>query len=434
MNASPGRIYTMPRVMLDISRLLSRAAEAVPTGIDRVELAYAEYLIGQVPDATEFVALHPLGRFGTLPFEAAARFIGLLSTRWAGAGGDGGYATRAGRWLLHGMMLPGAERRYEAKSVPERNAAYLLLSHHHLTRPAIISETLVRRRVGAFVPMVHDLIPSDYPEYARPREPAKHLLRIETVARYADGVLVPTETVRQSLIPHFEIAGRPYVPIRVVSHGVHLRPPLLGPHAPAHPYFVCLGTIEPRKNHLLLLNLWRRLVEKHGTRAPKLILIGKRGWENENVIDMIERCPALQGVVEEHNQLPDDEVTRLLTGARALLFPSFAEGYGLPLAEALALGAPVICSDIAVFREVGGDVPVYLDPLDGLGWLHMVEAFAGPGAAARESQRARLASRPEPSWRDSVREGLAFIAELAQGAEPMASPDRTMRSSTVRPG
>ena len=56
-------------------------------------------------------------------------------------------------------------------------------------------------------------------------------------------------------------------------------------------------------------------------------------------------------------------------GARAVLLPSFAEGFGMPVAEALAAGVPVIASDIAALREVGGDVPEYLDPIDGLGWL-----------------------------------------------------------------
>jgi glycosyltransferase involved in cell wall biosynthesis len=368
---------------LDISRLLSRAGHAVPSGIDRVELAYAEHMLAHAPERTEFAALHPLGVFGTVNFDGAARFIRTVSSLWTFARAEEARALLAGRRALHRQILLRPAPRVRANG---RNA-YMLLSHHHLTRPNVISRTLARDD-AAFVPMVHDLIPSEYPEYARPREADRHRLRIETVARFAHGVIVPSTAVRQSILPYFARAGRSHVPVLVISHGANFVPSTMhmadeeavgsaGPDTSCRPYFVCLGTIEPRKNHLLLLNIWRRLVERHGAAAPGLILIGRRGWENENVVDMIERCPALQGVVEEHNQLPDRTVRRLLLGAKALLFPSFAEGYGLPLTEALALGVPAICSNIPVFREIGGNAPEFIDPLDGLGWLESIERRSG---------------------------------------------------------
>src|SRR5580698_988440 len=98
----------------------------------------------------------------------------------------------------------------------------------------------------------------------------------------------------------------------------------------SEPYFVILGTIEPRKNHWLLLQVWRRLVERLGDRTPRLVVIGQRGWECENAVDMLERCEELRGVVTELPACPDVELTSYLRHARALLFPSFAEGYGMP--------------------------------------------------------------------------------------------------------
>ncbi len=413
MNALADRNGLPPFLTLDLSRLLSRAGAAVPTGIDRVELAYAEYLLAHAPERTEFVALHPLGRFGTLPYAATARFVEALAARWDAGAADDGTASRLGRRLLHGLMLPRPDRG----TVPpaSRDTIYLLLSHHHLTRPAVVADTIARRR-AAFVPMVHDLIPLQFPEYCREQEAAKHAQRIDTVCRLADAVLVPSEAVRQSLLPHLARAGRADVPVWPVPHGVHLRA-LPQPDSgaagaaglPRHPYFVCLGTIEGRKNHLLLLTVWRRLVEQQGSQAPHLVLIGKRGWKNEQVLDFLGRCPSLQGVVTEHNALPDQEVVLLLKGARALLLPSFGEGYGLPLSEALSLGVPAICSDIPVFREVGGDLPLYLDPLDGLGWMRAIAGFT-TGPARRQEQPAHTASPAYPSWTDSVRDALARVA------------------------
>lgn len=172
---------------------------------------------------------------------------------------------------------------------------------------------------------------------------------------------------------------------------------------------MCLGTIEPRKNHLLLLHLWRHLAEILPASVPRLVVIGRRGGENEQVVDMLERCPALTDHVEELGGCPDARLSALLRGARALLMPSFAEGYGMPVAEALAVGTPVIASDLAALREVGGDVPDYLDPLDGPGWKAAILDHAARGAAY-QAQMARLAGWHKPTWA----EHMAIVAEAIE--------------------
>ena len=164
-------------------------------------------------------------------------------------------------------------------------------------------------------------------------------------------------------------------------------------------YFIVLGTIEPRKNHLLLLNLWTRLATTMAT-PPRLLVIGARGWENEQAVDMLERSRRLRGLVEEHNRLSDTAIGSLLSQARALLLPSFAEGFGLPLAEAFASGVPVICSDIPVFREVGGEVPDYLDPLDLFAWRDAIVDYSEPDSARRAAQMQRLTHWQPPRWRE----------------------------------
>jgi len=177
------------------------------------------------------------------------------------------------------------------------------------------------------------------------------------------------------------------------------------------PYFVVLGTIEPRKNHLLLLNLWTRLASMMPA-PPRLLVIGHRGWENEQVIDMLERSRRLRGLVEEHSGLSDAQVGALLCGARALLLPSFAEGFGLPLAEALASGIPAICSDIPVFRELGRDAPEYLDPLDLQNWSKAVVDYSHPDSPRRAAQMERLTCWQAPSWSDHFSTVEQLLIEL----------------------
>jgi glycosyltransferase involved in cell wall biosynthesis len=146
------------------------------------------------------------------------------------------------------------------------------------------------------------------------------------------------------------------------------------------------------------LHIWRDVVTKLGRSAPKLVVIGERGWENEHVIDLLERCPGLQGYVIEASGLPTPSVKRLLLGARALLMPSFAEGYGLPVVEALATGVPVIASDIPVFHEIGGGRLLTIDPTDGPKWRDAICAFAADDCPARRELLARKANHAPPAW------------------------------------
>jgi len=398
-------------IVLDLSRLLSRAGREAATGIDRVELAYAEHLIATYPitgrSRAGFAAAASLpgmaGRIGSLPRSAAEAYVRALAASWRE-----GQATRAEyrRIRSMGLRLRLAPFFARPNALPSRlrTAAatpfYFLVSHHHLEDRRAI-ERLKQRGGARFICLIHDLIPTQFPEYAKPGQGQRHRERIEGAAALADGVIVAAEATGDAFLPFLDRAGRRSVPVLVAPFGLDL-PSLPPDSAPplAPPYFVYVGTIEARKNHLLLLNLWRALAQEIGAAAPRLVLIGQRGWETENVIDMLERCPGLRGLVIEHNRLPDAEMARLLKGARALLLPSFAEGFGFPVIEALALGVPALCSDVPGLRETGGGVPELIDPLDGCGWRTAILDYATDPSPRREAQLQRLSEWRPTSWAD----------------------------------
>ena len=404
-------------IILDLSRLLSRAARRVPTGIDRVEHAYAETLQTAARTRLRYAALHPLGRFAHLPTARARHFIERTGQLWQHAmprpGADPGSPAEGvqglARRLYAGMMLPHASPRF-LRDTGGGRPTYLLVSHHHLHQPEAI-QTAKRRLDAAFVCFIHDLIPIELPEYGRPLEAAKHWCRIETATRLADALVVNSAATRDVLLPFMHRAGR-HIPLLVAPLGVHTRDAAPLSQAAEEAYFIYIGTIEPRKNHLLLFNIWRRLAETLGPRTPKLLLVGQRGWENEMVLDVLERSDALRPHIREFNALPDAEVAALVGGARALLLPSFAEGYGLPVAEALAAGTPVLCSDLPALHEVGGAAPEYLDPLDGLGWLAAIHDYTDPRSSRRLQQIDRIAAWSPPAWQTHIDAVLTLIETL----------------------
>lgn len=389
-------------IALDLSRLLSRAGSPTPSGIDRVELAWALHLAGGAA-AHCFAARHALDGIGLLPADEAGAFIRRLATLWrdGGAIDERRQVARLARRLRLAALTGGAGLR---KTLLRRgdSTVYLLVSHQNLDRPRPIA--CLRSVTGCrFVALIHDLIPLDFPELTRPRQTTRHRRRIATVAAQADAAIVNSAATGDALRPRL---GARRMTVAVAPLGVDL--PVAAPPMPGEaPYFVCIGTIERRKNQGLLLDVWRRLAAEFGAQTPRLVLIGQRGFGGEGFAD---RLGALRGLVAERPNLPDREVAGLLVGARALLLPSLAEGFGLPLAEALALGVPVLCSELPALRESGGGVPDYLDPCDAAAWRDAIVDFT-VNSPRREAQTARLAPYRPPLWPDH----FAIVERLIRG-------------------
>jgi glycosyltransferase involved in cell wall biosynthesis len=401
-------------ILFDLSRLVSRAGRETPTGIDRVELAYAEHLIKSNAPLL-FTILTASGRFGLLPKSPAEDYIRTIAGTWRGhapSSRQTSQAKRLARTLRIASLLRG-ERALQARlRVTADKPVYLLVSHHHLEKRRVIAR-LKDQAAASFVCLIHDLIPIQFPEYALPGQDEKHRRRIDTAAALADAVIVNSIVTRDAFQPYLERAGRT-PPVLVAPFGVDLPASSAEGASPMEPpYFVCVSTIEARKNHLMLLNLWRQLVDELGSAAPRLVLIGQRGWETENAIDMLERSTALRGFVLERSDLADIEATRLLKRAQALLLPSFAEGFGFPLVEALALGVPVLCSNLPALRENGGNVPEYFDPLDGPGWRAAVIDYSLPNSPRRQAQLARLTGWKPATWENHFASVDALIAKTS---------------------
>lgn len=381
-------------VTLDVTRLLRRAGYATPTGIDRVELAYARALL-TLPTARFEAALPGIGRMG-YSRAALASLVERLERSWAEGvpPGPGLVATAWAGLRIRPRSLPGAVR--------------LIVSHQHLDR----LDRHTARRGEKLCIYLHDAIPAQFPEYARPGGAERHRRRLRNAARFADAILVNSHATARAVAPYLVETGR-QPPLLVAPLGIEpYWTPRLEAVPATPPYFLSVGTIEPRKNHMLLLHIWRAMAERAPDATPRLVLAGRRGWENEQVLDLLDRCPALRGHVVEVGRVGDHALAELIAGARAVLMPSFAEGFGLPVAEALAAGVPVIASDLPALRETGGDVPDYLDPLDGPGWMAAVQDHARADSPRRAAQRERMRGRTAPRWDAHFTQVLAFLEAL----------------------
>jgi glycosyltransferase involved in cell wall biosynthesis len=380
-------------ILIDISRLLDRKLLGRnPTGIDRVSLAYLQHYRS---DARAVLCLG--SRTFTLSRADSDRcFDLLLGARPAGAPAILRSWANA---LARGWWRNGIDRS-------------LLFNTGHIGLEKPWYAAGLRKSGARLVCVVHDLIPITHPEYCRPGRRERHIERIRNVACLASGVVVNSHHTKQMLEGFCLESGLKPPRTIVAPLGTNL-PTLPTDRVPVNePYFVVLGNIEPRKNHWMLLQLWRRLIDLRGAAAPRLLVIGQRAWECENVVDLLERCEQLRGFVVEHPSCGDKELVNTLKYACALLYPSFVEGYGLPIAEALWLGVPVIASDLPVFREFAGEVPEYADPLDGRRWLELIEDYARPNSACRRAQIARMPAFVAPTWAQHFDQVGKLLEEL----------------------
>ena len=367
-------------MLIDVTRLADRMLQGrLPTGVDRVSLEYVRH------------------------FRARSRALVRVAGRWVVVNcGDS-------QRVFEALLAPDADcsrvvrwcvgRSYALSWGGSGRLAVLLnTGHSGLELPGYAGQ--VRRSGWKPIFFLHDLIPITHPEYCRSGEADKHRRRLETMLVAGQGLIVNSSATRDALDGFAGRNGWPVPPCVVAPLAPARLPTPAVSRLLAESYFVVLGTIEPRKNHVLLLQLWRQLVEELGASSPRLVVIGQRGWECEQVVDLLERCAALQGIVVEQSHCSDADLSTWLHHARALLFPSFTEGYGIPMVEALSQGVPVIASDLPVFREIAQDIPDYLDPHDGAGWKRRILDYAQPDSAARMAQCLRMEGFRVPTWEE----------------------------------
>lgn len=428
-------------IAFDLSALFVGAANDTPRGIDRVDIGWARRIFA--PGESDRAGVLPsLGGMGILTTDETRKFLGDIERRWA-EGGQGADDDAQTAWLrrrLAGEDPPRPSRRrgnrsalelvlrygrlaLDARRSPFRSAARKLPhgATYLNTGQVLLSfasqfDWLFDRRDVKPIFMMHDLIPIVFPEYCSPARALNHERSLDTVARHAAGLLATSAASADEIANALARRGRKNIPVRVVPLPVDeafLAPRgAAPPYAAAAPYFVVVGSVEQRKNHSLLLNAWREISRAAPPPRPKLVILGAIGRRAEGILEFIQRSPRLARDVILVNGLSTPAMREVMRDARALLMPSFAEGFGLPIVEALALGTPVIASDIPAHREVGAGLATCLDPLDGPAWIAEIMWRVGETEAETNRRRIALAAFQPQTTTRYFEEALAFVRSL----------------------
>jgi len=379
--------------LLDVSRLVWRLWRGgLPTGIDRVCLEYVGHFASRALAVVQFK-----GRVLVLNAENSDRLFALLL--------NDGKGVRKKLFMLGATAFATARRR-----PPTSGMIYLNVGHtglHEAALPAWIAE----HRLKAIY-LIHDLIPMTHPQFCRAGEASKHGVRIINALRSAAGIICNSRATLDDLAKFASHRAMPLPPtLAAWISGLRTAVRSGRTRLPERPYFITIGTIEGRKNHILLLEIWQRLVASMGADAPILVIAGQRGWKAEAAVAQLDRLASEDSSVRELSRCADDDLQDLLAGATALLMPSLAEGFGLPVIEALQLGTPVIASDLPVYRELVGEIPTYLDPLDAPAWEAAITSFVGNGPERRRQKRV-IQDYTSPGWPSHFKAVEAWLGNL----------------------
>ena len=227
---------------------------------------------------------------------------------------------------------------------------------------------ILKEQGARIVAHIYDIISITHPQYCLERGVYNFMDFIGAHMQYADAIIVNAKATVDELQRLADRVGVALPPCHVVPLGADFRArkevadsevdSSLVQAVKDKPYILMVGTIEPRKNHKLLLEAYDKGLKEMGY---NIILAGYMGWNMESFAEQMTNHPDYGTGIYHFQGLDDDAITYLYQHAKFLAFCSYTEGFGLPIIEAIQRGTPVLAADVPVLREVGGEYCVWFE-------------------------------------------------------------------------
>jgi glycosyltransferase involved in cell wall biosynthesis len=232
--------------------------------------------------------------------------------------------------------------------------------------------------------------------------------------RTADAIIVPSESVRRDME---RFPGPAHPAVHVIPEATRFRrvenawmvAAVRQQYARGQPYILNVGSLEPGKNQMALVQAYRQLRDQGY--PHQLIIAGQPAWGYQPLVDLVERlglveCIRLPGYV------PDDDLAALYSGADVFVFPSIHEGFGLPVIEAMACGAPVICSDRSALPEITDGAAILVDPGDRAALTRAIARVLDDHSLQAQLRARGLARAAAFTWERTARATLAVYESV----------------------
>jgi glycosyltransferase involved in cell wall biosynthesis len=257
---------------------------------------------------------------------------------------------------------------------------------------------------------VHDLANFRFPEFYKSAKQKYLTYMTAKSTKKADHIIAVSKSTKNDLV---DILGIKESRISVVYNGLNLEPKKLSKEQEANitkklnlpeKYILFVGTKEPRKNISGLLDaliyLWEEKKEKYN-----LVLVGPKGWLYNNIDEKTNKYQQISNV-QMTGYLTDTELFTAYKNASLFVYPSFYEGFGLPVLEAMSAGAPVICSNTSSLPEVGGDAAEYIDPYKPKQLANTISTICNDNALQNKMRTLGFIQAKNFSWQKTAKQTI----------------------------
>lgn len=406
--AKPGTLS----IVFEVSDLMAYFRDSrLPTGIQRVQMEVIKAVSEATPANLDFYIVcfvQERGFWVEIPLGLFERFCQASL-----AGGD--HSAADWRALLAGLdrTLGGAPPFQFSE-----HATLLDLGTSWWQRNYFLHLRVAKEKYSIrYIPFVHDLIPVMTPEYCAADLRRDFLAWIVGVYHHADFFFTNSQATKKDLEAVAMNLGRKVDAAAVVALNADFRRSVPGVSPAELPddgayyleandlekgnYILCVGTIEARKNHAAAFSVWLKLIKKYGVRnVPKLVCVGKDGWLNDAVYHMLRASEILNHHVVILQNVPDPALAALYRNSLCTVYPSFYEGWGLPVTEALCYGKIPVVARISSLPEAGGQFAEYFDLGSENEFLAKMERLIfDPAYRAEREQYITRDFRPR-TWKD----------------------------------
>jgi glycosyltransferase involved in cell wall biosynthesis len=332
-----------------------------------------------------------LTALAALPEAQDVRFVLYARERW------GDLDPARFRWSLTGLPDPAWHLMAAARA--SREVDVFLSTNSYLTAWFCLKPTAV---------VVYDLVPFIAGAAAHSGAARIEKATIRPALRRAAALPCISAATRDDLVRLFPRAAAKATVIPLAADAAFSDPVAVPGHADlTKPYVLAVGTLEPRKNLERLVAAWSLLPADLRARFD-LALVGPRGWDDNAILRTAHDTGALL-----LGRVGEAELRALYAGAAAFAYPSLYEGFGLPVLEAMAAGAPVITSSSSSLPEVAGDAALLVDPRDTRAIAEAIRAVLVDPALGERLRVAGRARAAQFSWQRTARETLALLVGLA---------------------
>jgi glycosyltransferase involved in cell wall biosynthesis len=284
---------------------------------------------------------------------------------------------------------------------------------------------------------IHDLSFEHLPETFNRRSRVQLRLTVRRTARRAARILTLSEFSRRDISETYKI-DLDRIAVTPAAASPHFAPitseaeleVVRQKYGIQRDYILSLSSIQPRKNLVRLIEAYSYLHEHKGSELPQLVIAGKKGWLESEVFRVAKQSAAANHIVFT-GYVSEAELPALYSGALCFVYPSYFEGFGLPVVEAMQCGAPVIVANRTSLPEVVGDAGILIDPFNHKDIAQAIDQLISNPAARHDLRQLGIERAKAFNWLDTARQTLQVYEQVGRKGDSDSKHESTARANRL---